>query len=185
MPRRAVSPSPWLVKPWVAACLVLAVALLVLVVLPPKQAQAHPLGNFTINHYSELEFTEGEARVDYVLDLAEIPTVQEKSRLDTDGDGELSEEEAEAYLDAELPDLVEGLHLEVGDEALPLEVLERSAAYRPGQAGLPTLRIEARLVAELPEDWEEEGAGYYTDRNYEDRVGWREIVVRGGPGVAV
>lgn len=185
MPRRAMSPSPWLVKPRVAPCLVLAVALLILVVLPPKQAQAHPLGNFTINHYSELEFTEEEARVDYVLDLAEIPTVQEKSRLDTDGDGELSEEEAEAYLDAELPDLVEGLHLEVGDEALPLEVLERSAAYRPGQGGLPTLRIEARLVAELPEDWEEEGAGYYTDRNYEERVGWREIVVRGGPGISV
>jgi ABC-type nickel/cobalt efflux system permease component RcnA len=185
MPRRAVSVSPWLVQPRVAACLVLAVALLVLIVLPPKQAEAHPLGNFTINHYSELEFSEGEARVDYVLDLAEIPTVQEKSRLDTDGDGELSGKEAEAYLDAELLDLVEGLHLEVGGEALPLEVLERSAAYRPGQGGLPTLRIEARLVAELPEDWEEEGAGYYTDRNHEERVGWREIVVRGGPGVAV
>lgn len=183
MPRRAMSPSPWLVKPRVAAFLVLAVALLVLA--PSEQAQAHPLGNFTINHYSELEFAEGEARVDYVLDLAEIPTVQEKARLDTDGDGELSDSEAEAYLDAELPDLVEGLRLEVGDEALPLEVLDRSAAYRPGQAGLPTLRVEARLVAELPEDWEEEGAGYYTDRNYEDRIGWREIVIRGGPGVAV
>lgn len=151
------------------------------------RAEAHPLGNFTINHYSELEFAEGEARITYVLDLAEIPTVQQKALLDTDGDGELSDREAEAYLDAELPDLVEGLglRLEVGDEALPLEILERSAAYRPGQAGLPTLRVEARLLAELPEDWEEEGAGYYTDRNYEDRLGWREIVVRGGPGVAV
>lgn len=161
------------------------ITLVALTLLPAGAAGAHPLGNFTINHYSELEFTDGEARVDYVLDLAEIPTVQEKARLDTDGDGELSDREAEAYLDAELPDLIEGLRLEVGDEALPLEVLDRSAAYRPGQGGLPTLRVEARLLAELPEDWEEEGDSYYADRNHEDRLGWREIVVRGGPGVAV
>ncbi len=178
MPRRAVS-----VRPWSAACLVLALATLVLVA--PKRAEAHPLGNFTINHYSELEFADGEARVDYVLDLAEIPTFQQKGRLDADGDGEMSDGEAEAYLDRELPGLVEALHLEVGGEELPLEVLDRSVAYRPGQGGLPTLRIEARLLADLPEDWEDNGAGYYTDRNYEDRLGWREIVVRGGPGVAV
>lgn len=180
--RRAVAPGPWSVSPWLAACLVLAAALLVLA--PAKPAEAHPLGNFTINHYSELEFADGQARVDYVLDFAEIPTVQQKARLDTDGDGELSEEEADTYLDAELPDLVEGLKLEVGNEALPFEILGSSAAYRPGQGGLPTLRIEARLSADLPAHWEE-STGYYTDRNYEDRLGWREIVVRGGPGVVI
>ena len=56
---------------------------------------------------------------------------------------------------------------------------------RGRSGGLPTLRIEARLLADLPNDWEEHDAGYYTDRNYEDRIGWREIVVRGGPGVAI
>lgn len=153
--------------------------------LIPREAQAHPLGNFTINHYSRLEFADEKARIDYVLDFAEIPTFQQKGRLDPNDDGKLSDAEARAYLDAKLPTLVENLHLRVGKEALPLRVLDSSAAYRPGQGGLPVLRIEARLLADLPKDWEDHGAGHYTDSTYEDHLGWREIVVKGGPGIAV
>lgn len=167
---------------WFLMCLVLAMPVLALL---PSKAEAHPLGNFTINHHSELEFSDGEARVNYILDFAEIPTVQEMSRLDTDDDGSLSKEEADTYLDAELPALTEGLRLEVGDEAPLLEIRDRSAKLVPGEAGLPTLRIEADLAADLPDGWEDDGAGYYAVRNYEDRLGWREVVVRGGPGVAV
>jgi ABC-type nickel/cobalt efflux system permease component RcnA len=151
--------------------------------LIPREAQAHPLGNFTINHYSSLQFTEENARITYVLDLAEIPTLQQKARLDASGDGKLSEEEANAYLEAKMPSLVEGLRLRAGDEILPLEVLDRSAEFRPGQGGLPTLRIEAHLLADLPKDWR--GEAHYADKTYENRLGWREIVVSGGPGVAI
>src|SRR5829696_7065400 len=166
---------------WLLACLAFAL----FASLIPREAQAHPLGNFTINHYSRLEFADGEARIDYVLDFAEIPTFQQKGQLDGSEDGKLSDAEARAYLEAKLPSLVENLHLSVGKEALPLQVLDSSAAYRPGQGGLPILRIEARLLADLPKDWEDHGAGHYTDRNYEDHLGWREIVVKGGPGVAI
>ncbi len=168
---------------WLPLCLVLALAVLTL--LPPKQAEAHPLGNFTLNHYSELEFADGEARITYVLDVAEIPTFQQKRQLDPNGDGKLSDAEARAYLDAELPGLLKGLQLRVGDETLPLRVLDSSATYRPGQGGLPILRLQTNLLADLPKNWEDNGAGYYTDRNYEDRLGWREIVIQGGPGVAI
>ncbi len=164
----------------------LMLALAVLTLMPSGQAQAHPLGNFTINHYSMLEFSEGSARILYVLDFAEIPTLQQMKQLDTDGDGALSEAEASAYLEANLPGLVEGLQLEVAGTALPLRINDRSAAFVPGQGGLPTLRIEANLAADLPENWSQGSrAGSYTDSNYEDRLGWREIVVRGGHGVAV
>jgi ABC-type nickel/cobalt efflux system permease component RcnA len=156
-----------------------------LTLLPSKGAEAHPLGNFTINHYSRLKFAHEKAHIDYVLDFAEIPTFQQKRQLDPNGDGELSDAEARSYLDAELPSLVENLQLRVGKEALPLRVLDSSAAYRPGQGGLPILRIEARLLAELPKNWDDIGAGHYTDRNYENHLGWREIVVQGGPGVAI
>src|SRR5215211_2631405 len=178
MPRWAA--SLWL---WLSLCLI--TTLIILVLLPFKEAEAHPLGNFTINHYSRLEFVDETVRITYVLDLAEIPTFQQMDRLDADGDAKLSDAEAAAYLDAELPALLEGLHLEVGEEALPLRVLSRSAAFVPGQGGLPTLRIEAKLLADLPEDWEDHGAGYYTDRNYEDRLGWREIVIKSGPGISI
>jgi nickel/cobalt transporter (NicO) family protein len=164
-------------------CFVLALAVPTL--LPSRGAEAHPLGNFTINHYSRLEFAHEKAHIDYVLDFAEIPTFQQKRQLDPNDDGELSDAEARSYLDAELPSLVENLQLRVGKESLPLRVLDSSAAYRPGQGGLPILRIEARLLAELPKNWEDIGAGHYTDRNYENHLGWREIVVQGGPGVAI
>lgn len=170
-------------RQWLLPYLVLA--LVMLLVSPAKEAEAHPLGNFTINHYTRLEFAGEDVRITYVLDLAEIPTFQQKGFLDTNGDGRLSHAESAAYLDAELPGLLEGLRLTVGEEDLSVRVLDSSAVYRPGQGGLPTLRIEAHLLAHLPEGWEEHGAAYYADQNYEDRLGWREIVVQGGPGVAV
>jgi nickel/cobalt transporter (NicO) family protein len=166
---------------WLLACLAFAV----FASLIPREAQAHPLGNFTINHYSRLEFADEKARIDFVLDFAEIPTFQQKGKLDPNEDSKLSDAEARAYLDAKLPSLVEKLHLRVGKEDLLLRVLHSSAEYRPGQGGLPILRIEARLLADLPEDWEDHGVGHYTDRTYENRLGWREIVVKGGPGVAI
>jgi hypothetical protein len=39
----------------------------------PATAIAHPLGNFTVNRYAGIELTPDEVRIDYVLDLAEIP----------------------------------------------------------------------------------------------------------------
>lgn len=164
---------------WLLACLAFAV----FASLIPREAQAHPLGNFTINHSSSLEFAEEAARITYVIDFAEIPTLQQKARLDADGDGKLSDREANAYLDAEIPSLVEGLRLRAGDEVLPLEVLHRSAEYRSGQGGLPTLRVETHLLADLPKDWR--GEAHYADKTYANRLGWREIVVRGGPEVAI
>ena len=125
---------------WLLACLAFAV----FASLIPREAQAHPLGNFTINHYSSLAFAEETARITYILDFAEIPTLQQKARLDANGDGKLSDEEANAYLDAEMPSLVEGLRLRAGDEILPLEVLHRSAEYRPGQGGFRP--CECRLI---------------------------------------
>ena len=160
-------------------------ALAVLTALLPREAQAHPLGNFTVNHYSRLEFTDDQAHLDYVLDFAEIPTFQQKGKLDPNGDGKLSEAEVRAYLDASLPSLVKNLDLKVGNEELPLRVLDSSAAYGPGQGGLPILRVEARLLANLPEGWQENGSGHYADRNYRDHLGWREIVVRGGQGISI
>jgi nickel/cobalt transporter (NicO) family protein len=166
---------------WLLTCLAFAA----IFSLIPREAQAHPLGNFTINHYIRLEFSGDKARIDYVLDFAEIPTFQQKGQLDRNHDGKLSDAEARDYLDAKLPSLVENLHLKVDKEALPLRVLDSSAVYRPGQGGLPILRVEASLLAELPKNWEDNGSGRYTDRNYEDRLGWREIVVKGGQGVAI
>src|SRR5680860_1594795 len=51
------------------------------VLLWASPAAAHPLGNFTINRFTELRFDEDSARIHYVVDMAEIPTFQELERI--------------------------------------------------------------------------------------------------------
>lgn len=148
---------------------------------------AHPLGNFTINSYSRLDFTGEAVRITYVIDLAEIPTFQliQQGRIDANKDGTLETAEADAFLDAELPELLDGLRLVVAGQAIPLDTLDRAASFAPGQADLQTLRVTAHFSGKLPAGWEQYGEVYYADANYHDRLGWREIVVRGGEGVVV
>lgn len=40
-------------------------------------AAAHPLGNFSINHYTGIQIEPGGIEVRYLIDMAEIPTFQE------------------------------------------------------------------------------------------------------------
>ena len=42
----------------------------------PAPADAHPLGNFTVNHYAGVELAGSRVYVRFALDLAEIPTLQ-------------------------------------------------------------------------------------------------------------
>ncbi len=66
-------------------------------VAPARPAGAHPLGNLTVNTYAGIVVRDDEITVDYVLDLAELPTVQAMQRIDLDGDGELGPAEAARY----------------------------------------------------------------------------------------
>jgi nickel/cobalt exporter len=169
---------------WASAIVVL-LALALLATLRPAPAAAHPLGNFTINRYSRIELDEDRVRIVYALDFAEIPTFQQMEILDTDGDGEVAEAEAERYLNEIVPMLVTGLRLVVGDAVLPLAIESRTLEVLPGEGGLSILRIDALFTSALPDGWQADGLGGYTDRNYQDRLGWREVVVQGGPGVAI
>jgi nickel/cobalt exporter len=54
----------------------IAVVLVLLVGAGP--AHAHPLGNFSVNHLSTVSISADRVEVRYVLDQAEIPTVQER-----------------------------------------------------------------------------------------------------------
>jgi len=40
-------------------------------------AVAHPMGNFSINHYSAIQVEPSKVKVLYIIDMAEIPTFQE------------------------------------------------------------------------------------------------------------
>ena len=165
--------------------IVVVLAAVLLTALTPVPAGAHPLGNFTINRYSRIEFSDERVRVVYVLDFAEIPTFQQMELLDTDGDNTVSDAESQRYLDEIVPLLADGLRLVVGDAVLPLAIDDRRLEMLPGEGGLPILRIDAQFSSALPAGWQHDGFGGYTDRNYQDRLGWREVVVQGGDGVAI
>ena len=54
-------------------------------------ADAHPLGNFTVNRYARVEVSGPTVRVYYVLDEAEIPAFQERRAVAADRDAFLRE----------------------------------------------------------------------------------------------
>lgn len=157
----------------------LAVAL---TALSPGAAQAHPLGNFTVNRYARLELRPGAIDVFYVLDLAEIPSFQEIRGMDEDGDGRASEAELERYAARKAEAVRGGLSLAVNGTAAELRTVHQRASLEPGQAGLSTVRLEAMYSVVLTEAKDLVEVGF-RDNNEHNRPGWREIVVQAGQGV--
>ena len=62
--------------------LFVAITSVVLVAAAGGVASAHPLGNFTINHYAGVTVRPDSVIVDYVIDMAEIPAFQETPTID-------------------------------------------------------------------------------------------------------
>ena len=131
----------------------------------PAAAQAHPLGNFTVNRYSEIEASGDRVYVKYVLDLAEIPTYQEGDRVRRPGFA---------------AQVARELHLELDGRPAALKTLASRTHSRPGAGGLPTLRFEAVFEADRTGS-----ALHFEDTNFDGRIGWREVVVRAERGARV
>ncbi len=131
---------------------------LVAALLAPIAAQAHPLGNFTINRFSRIEVSGPRVYVFYVLDMAEIPTFQ-AGKID-----------AAAYA----RHIAANAHLTVGGRPVALVPLKRALAHPMGAGGLHTTRLEIVLRGPVLA-----GASSfaYRDANYSDRIGWKEVLV--------
>jgi nickel/cobalt exporter len=147
-------------------------------VLGPAVASAHPLGNFTINLYSGIVVEPGRLQVDYVMDMAEIPTFQQMHLIDANGDGRADPEELGRYAAHKSPELARGVEVTSADRSIALRVSSSTAKLRPGQGGLPILRLQAVLTARLART----GAIRLVDSNDPDRIGWREITAVGADG---
>jgi ABC-type nickel/cobalt efflux system permease component RcnA len=152
--------------------------------LRPATAEAHPMGNFAICHYTRLNAEKNGLTVRFILDLAEIPTIAEKQVLDRNRDGVVDDGEKAAYLAVKIPELLAGLTLVVNDQVIPLQPAGRAAHFAPGAGGLETLKIQ--LDFQVP--WPAAGDTYavvFCDRTYATRAGWKEIIGVGGAGVAL
>ena len=140
---------PLLLLPAVLAALVL-----------PAAAGAHPLGNFTINHFARVEVAGHRLYVRYVLDLAEIPTYQARQQGVDPG----------SYARR----IASGLHVTVAGRPAALVPVRHALAFPPGVAGLHTMRLE--VILRGPAVRSDERVTVHDD-NYAGRLGWKEIVL--------
>lgn len=160
-------------RPLLATALV---AVLAVVVGAAHPADAHPLGNLTVNASLDVVLAPAGARATYVLDLAELPTVPARQQIDTDDDGALSDAEQSAWASAECArrataTTVDGAPWTVAADAPVL-------TFPEGQGGLATLRLVCALRADVAVPADGRAIAIH-DGNDPDRIGWREIVVRG------
>ena len=117
--------------------------------LVPAVASAHPLGNFTINKFARIEVSGHRLYVRYVVDMAEIPTLQR------------------------VPVSIGALRVTVDGKPVRLRVTRTALAHPVGAAGLHTTRFQAILAGPVVDGKVRVAVD---DRNYSTRIGWKEIV---------
>lgn len=146
-------------------------------------ANAHPLGNFTINHYAGLQVKQDQVGIDYVLDMAEIPAFQEIHQLDTNHNRKADPTETINYPGDKCREAKSELTLQVNHQPLALSLNTATVEFPPGVGGLATLRLTCAfqgLIHPAIASTGSVGANRlveFEDQFYPQRLGWREITV--------
>ncbi|MFI7382200.1 nickel/cobalt transporter [Streptomyces sp. NPDC049813] len=139
-------------------------------------ATAHPLGNFTVNHHTGLVLHPERVDARIVVDRAEISTAQELQDIDTDRDGRISGRESTHYARAACSVLERQLITTVDKARLQWHVSSSHFSRPPGEAGLPTSRLECDMTA--PVDLRSPASIGLRTTYDTRRVGWQEITAR-------
>ena len=140
-------------------------------------ANAHPLGNFTINHYAGLQLARGEIEIDYVLDMAEIPAFQEINHLDTNHNRRAEPTETASYPAEKCDQVNSFLDLHLNQQPLVLSTKKSAVEFPPGVGGLSTLRLTCTFRGTIPSLGTQNQLIEFVDNSYPRRLGWREITV--------
>ncbi len=144
-------------------------------------ASAHPMGNFSINHYSRIEISQTAISIHAVLDYAEIPTFQ----LFDDWQIQTAGAAASPDLQRRVENLVESLRphfrflLNLIAPDLTLSNIREEVS--PGAGNLPVLRVSFDLSA----PWTPMPVTrlQFFDETYSERIGWKEIVLAAAGGI--
>ncbi len=103
--------------------------LLALLLVPIGRCFAHPMGNFSVNHYSRLTLRQDGIEVQYFIDLAEIPTYQELQQYNITPSDAVS---LEPYLKQRGAELASGLLLRIDGRQASRIWSPRASSSRPG-----------------------------------------------------
>jgi len=150
--------------------------LLFVSILSSATSFAHPMGNFSINHYSKIKIDQRSIEIRYLIDMAEIPTFQEIRQFDITPKAD--DPSASRDLDRQEQILKEGLSLESDGQSVRLETISRQVAFADGAGGLPTMKIGFMFRGKLDVTAGTHKLSYF-DNNFPGRAGWKEIVVLG------
>jgi ABC-type nickel/cobalt efflux system permease component RcnA len=145
-------------------------AVLLVAAFGAGEAAAHPLGNFSVNHMTEVKVSHQRVEALYILDQAEVPTFQERG---------LTPGEVLARKRAEV---ARRLRLEVdGQETALRQAGAAHIEFPAGQGGLKVTRVEIPLVARTSDP----RRVVLRDDTFAGRPGWKAIVAAPGDGTAV
>ena len=152
----------------------------IVLALPARPASAqplHPLGNFSVNQAIGLDLYADRVAVTAIVDLAELPTLQERPAVDTSGDGTVSAPESTAYNTRVCNAMAGAVALRVDGHRVQWSVRPAGFAYRPGSAGLHTSRVSCAFKAAA--DLTRPATADLVNGYRADRIGWREITAAG------
>ena len=142
-------------------------------------AFAHPMGNFSINHYSKIKIEPSSIEIRYLIDMAEIPTFQEMR------ESEIGPTAGKAittrYLEKQGKLLMEGLALKSDGEAIRLDTISRRIVFADGAGGLPTMKLAFVFRGKIGSAAALHKLSY-VDNNFSGRAGWKEMIVVGNGG---
>src|ERR1700677_2010461 len=142
---------------------------------------AHPMGNFSVNHYSKISLEREGIRVSYIIDLAEIPTYQELQQGNVTAD--VADSAVTRFIGQRGAELGRGLSLLVDGKHLPLRLMSSQVIFPPGAGGLPTMKMGFVYSAAYPPD-HKAGRLEYADDNFPGHAGWKEIVAVATPAAS-
>ena len=140
-------------------------------------SQSHPLGIFSVNRYTRIELSRDAIRLIYVMDVAEIPSIQEFTKIDVNANGVADEQERNRYAEAKLAEIAEAFRLTADGNQVNARPIAYDLSFPEGQGGLKTTRLTSTFEAPLSGDIRTHDVSF-VDHNFDDRIGWKEIVVR-------
>jgi ABC-type nickel/cobalt efflux system permease component RcnA len=139
---------------------------------------AHPMGNFSVNHYSRISLDHDGIRISYIIDLAEIPTYQELQQGNVTAN--VADPAVTRFVALRGAEFGHSLSLVVDGKRLPLRLLSSQVIFPPGAGGLPTMKMGFVYQTPYPPAADRSSAGLeYADNNFPGHAGWKEIVAVG------
>jgi nickel/cobalt exporter len=147
-------------------------------------ALAHPMGNFSVNHYSKITLENDFIRLRYIIDLAEIPTYQElqqgnipATNIDPNSQAVIN------YVAARGAEFGHGLVMNVNGQPALLHLISSGVIFPPGAGGLPTMKMGFVFEASYSPGLDRQHISLrYVDNNYPGHAGWKEIVALASAG---